>query len=238
MQNKDRYDKIIAFSSEFREEGKIIQHNLTRSDYFYASNPNYIYELYKEKVERVPAYKKMLETGTPILEVLKVIKPYNLQGSNIVFMGSANSINFQGGALIAIDGVNRGTDASVLAGISPYDVESISASTDPNDIQRYTGLNSVGVVEIVLKSGPAKETPEEEIPSDQQFTSPDYEAGRGISGFDGRSTLQWLVTPVTKGKETTLSYFNSDLISNVHGKVIFFPASGIPQYRTFDYQIK
>jgi hypothetical protein len=47
-----------------------------------------------------------------------------------------------------------------------------------------------------------------------------------------------LVTPVTKGKETAVSYFNSDLLSNVHGKVIFFPVSGIPQYRTFNYQIK
>jgi len=237
-QNIMQYESIMAFGTELHDNGKIIQRNLIGADFFYTSNPDYIQDLHAEKKEREPTYKKMLENGASILEVLKVVKPYNMQGSNIVFMGSSNSINSQGGALIAIDGINRGTDASVLASISPYDVKSISASTDPNDIHKYTGLNSVGVVEIVLKSGSDTETPEEQIPLGQQFISPDYDSNRSISEFDGRSTLHWLVTPLTKGKETTVNYFNSDLISNVRGTVIFFPTSGIPQSRTFDYQIK
>ena len=100
-----------------------------------------------------PAYKKYLQTSTSLIEVIKVIKPFNLQGDLIIFPGGNNSINAQDGALIVVDGQKMGTSASVLNSFSPLDVESINISTNPVDIQRYTGLNSVGLIEIRTKRG-------------------------------------------------------------------------------------
>ncbi len=98
-----------------------------------------------------PAYKQQLESGVPVREVLKTIKPYQLYGNKIVFPGTTNSINFQQGALIVIDDQQVGEDASVLDQIAPADVESITVSTNPGDIQQYTGLNTVGVIVIETK---------------------------------------------------------------------------------------
>jgi hypothetical protein len=100
-----------------------------------------------------PAYKKYLQSATSLIEVIKIIKPFNLQGDLIIFPGGNNSINAQDGALIVVDGQKMGTSASVLNSFSPLDVESINISTNPVDIQRYTGLNSVGLIEITTKRG-------------------------------------------------------------------------------------
>jgi hypothetical protein len=96
-------------------------------------------------------YKRQLENGMSLLSVIKSIKPYTMQGNKIIFSGTTNSINNQQGALIVIDNIQAGEDASVLSTISPSDVESINISTNPSDIQQYTGLNVVGVIEITMK---------------------------------------------------------------------------------------
>jgi hypothetical protein len=88
------------------------------------------------------------------MNVLKTIKPYKMVGNNIVFRGQ-DSFNYQGGAIIVIDGTARGTDPGILNSISPYDVESIKASANIADIQKYSGLNSTGVIEITMKKGPS-----------------------------------------------------------------------------------
>ena len=100
--------------------------------------------------------RKQLSSATSIMDVIKTMKPFKLVNNQIVFFGSENSLNYQGGALIVIDGQQMGTDVGVIQGASPSDVDHINVSTDPLDIQRYTGLNSVGVIEIFLKGGFAK----------------------------------------------------------------------------------
>ena len=100
--------------------------------------------------------RNQLNSSTNILDVIKSIKPFKLASNQIVFFGSENSLNYQGGALIVIDGQQMGTDVGVIQGLSPSDVDHINVSTNPMDIQRYTGLNSVGIVEIFLKGGLAK----------------------------------------------------------------------------------
>ena len=75
----------------------------------------------------------------------------------IVFYGSENSFINQGGALIVMDGQQMGTDIGALSNVSPLEVDHINVSTNPMDIQKYTGLNSVGVIEIYLKNSKAKE---------------------------------------------------------------------------------
>jgi hypothetical protein len=118
----------------------------------------------KDKRTRTPGIaERMLQSGSSILEVIKTIKPFDIISNQIVFYGSRNSLNFQQGALIVIDGQKVGTSIDALSQISPYDVESINISTKPIDIQRYTGLNSVGVIEIRTHgSGGGKDISEEQ----------------------------------------------------------------------------
>lgn len=101
--------------------------------------------------------RNMLSTATNLMDVIKTIKPYKIMNNQIVFLGSENSINNQGGALLVLDGQQLGTDISAIQNISPMEVDRINVSTNPMDIQRYTGLNSVGVVEIFLKRAKMEE---------------------------------------------------------------------------------
>jgi hypothetical protein len=139
--------------------------------------------------------KKMLSTATNIMDVIKTIKPYKLMNNQIVFYGSENSLNYQGGALIVIDGQQIGTDISSITSISPTEVERINVSTNPMDIQRYTGLNSVGIVEIFLKRGPQLASPETEQNTrrnkDNQGSNV-FQPEPSNARRDFRTTLQWI----------------------------------------------
>ncbi len=237
--NNSIRDHLIGGYKTEISGGVISQSNLVANNYFTTSNPQYISSLHNVKRERIPAYKTLLENGTAILDVIQTIKPYNLEGTNIVFFGGANSINFQGGALIVIDGINRGTDASLLNNLSPFDVDKIFVSTNPSDIQRYTGLNSVGLIEVTLKKGELLQKEVEELDKNMRFTAPEYKKVKEGQAEDFRSTLFWKVIPETlKEEKTTIAYYNSDLISKVKGKVYFFPKNGPPSSARFEYVIK
>lgn len=144
-QSLSRYAKQYLQRMSFEQKPEI-------PEGFYKENQS----LYT-KVKKVPAsvqqkdesYLKYLRSGSSIMEVIKMIKPFQLvDGDKIVFPGGNNSLMAQDGAMIVLDGQKLGTSASSLSTISPYDVESISISTSPVDISRYTGLNSVGLIEI------------------------------------------------------------------------------------------
>jgi len=94
-----------------------------------------------EKIEDYSQYSDMLEA-------IKSVQFYTLINDKIVFRGGQNSITAQDGALIVIDGIQRGSDISILKTLAPLEVASIEISTKPQDIQKYTGLNSIGVIEI------------------------------------------------------------------------------------------
>jgi len=113
------------------------------------------------KPEKELGTKKLLQSGSSILEVIKMTKPFRLEGNQIVFYGSNNSLNYQSGALIVIDGQKMGTDISALNSVNPFDVKSINISTNPVDIQRYTGLNSVGLIEITTRTKPSDFLPDQ-----------------------------------------------------------------------------
>lgn len=171
--------------------------------------------------------KKLLSTSTSILDVIKTIKPYKLTNNQIVFLGSENSFYFQGGALIVIDGQQMGTDISSISAISPLEVDRINVSTNPMDIQRYTGLNSVGVIEIFMKK--AETLPETEK---KQAAANQYDGGLRVSNVfqpepttakrDFRTTLLWV--PALETDETgkaeisvTAGRVLSDFVIEVHG---------------------
>ena len=136
--------------------------------------------------------RRLLSNSTNLLDVIKSIKPYQIMNNQIVFYGSENSINAQGGALFVLDGQQLGTDISAIQSISISEVDYINVSTNPMDIQRYTGLNSVGVIEIFQKKG---------MPAENQSTgkfnmgnqeNKTFEAEPNNLKRNNRTTLQWI----------------------------------------------
>jgi hypothetical protein len=109
---------------------------------------------------------------TSVLDIIRLIKPFNLEGNKIVFIGCTNSINAQDGALIVVDDIKLGTDCSVLETVMIPSIDNIEISTNPMDILRYTGLNSVGVIMITTKKGKFKEPSIENIklPQSEKIT--------------------------------------------------------------------
>ncbi|WP_163715261.1 MG2 domain-containing protein [Mangrovibacterium lignilyticum] len=143
---------------------------------FFTENPT-LFQKVKPKrtiAAQGNSYKQFLSSGSSVLDAIEMIKPFTMDGDKIIFPGGNNSLIAQDGALIVIDGQKMGTSASVLASISPHDVESIDISTRPIDIQQYTGLNSVGLIDIKTKRGEWVDEAEEE-PIKQ------YEGGNRIS---------------------------------------------------------
>ena len=168
-------------------------------------------------------YKQQLENGMSVLSVIKSIKPYTMQGNKIIFSGTTNSINFQQGALIVIDNIQAGEDASILSTISPTDVESIFVSTNPSDIQKYTGLNVVGVIEITMKgfqggSRLSAKDPREQMVHDN-FGGylpgyPDYAIESDVKSvrLDHRRLLYWQpALRLNADGEAEITFFTSDM---------------------------
>ncbi len=112
-----------------------------------------------KKIQRKQAAKqKAKPTGYSadrnIFDIIKSIKPYQLVNNEIRFSTAGNySVNFQKGAMIVIDGVKRGTDASILNSIPITDIAKVTATTNPLELQRYSATNSSGLVEITTKKG-------------------------------------------------------------------------------------
>ncbi len=126
-----------------------------------------------------------------------MIKPYRLEGDRIIFPGGTNSLNAQDGALIVIDGQKVGTSSSILQAINPNDVASVNVSTSPVDIQRHTGLNSVGVIEIETKRGTIDQEattptePEEQLYQNGQRIPRDFWQRRAKFPETQPTTLFW-----------------------------------------------
>ncbi len=78
-----------------------------------------------------------------------------------------------------------------------------------------------------------------EIDEDTQFEAPEYENGNEGLGDDYRSTLYWLPKiEIGSNGSSKVVYYNSNLISNVKGKIYFVPAIGQASFFEFEYTIK
>ena len=87
-----------------------------------------------------------------IFDILMQIKPYHIENGKIIFgINALNSVNSLEGALIVVDGVKMGTNSDILNTIPVRDIARITASTNVMDMQRYSALNSIGVIEISMK---------------------------------------------------------------------------------------
>lgn len=152
--SKNFEGRISAYIKQFAQQYHLTDQDQTSDETYQKNNP-FLFQkavrVVKPNTSSLDNQRKMLATATNLLEVIKTIKPYRLMNNQIVFVGSENSLNYQGGALLVLDGQQLGTDISSISNISPMEVDHINVSTNPMDIQRYTGLNSVGVIEIFQK---------------------------------------------------------------------------------------
>jgi hypothetical protein len=179
---------------------------------------------------------KNLDSNKDIMDLIYEIKPYKIVDGKIVFMSTGpNTLNFQQGAAIAIDGIYRGTDPSVLNTVMRVDVDKVYVSTNPNDIARYTGLNSIGIIEIYTKSaGSAKKMQDgssNEINAEREFINPE-EPGTANAGKQKSTlpkTFYWKPGFRTDNTgKATISYFNGDVPGDVVITVEGFSDSGQP----------
>lgn len=138
-----------------------------------------------------------------VLEIIDQIKPYSVREGKIYFDNSGvNSISNQDGAIIVINGKLMGTDIEVLNGILPSDIDHIRVSTNVMDIQQYTALNTMGVIEIYTKVNEQFKNPEVFVNPEKRtndYRTPSvFNATKGASGKKLKSqrsglpgTLYW-----------------------------------------------
>lgn len=89
-----------------------------------------------------------------VLSMIQQIKPFRLTDNRIIFTSVAPDTNGrQDGALIVVDGIMQGQDSRTIENMNPLDIDRINVSTEFTDIQRYTGFNTTGVIEIWTKTG-------------------------------------------------------------------------------------
>ena len=213
--------KVVDYIQNLpKEDPWKLEMNLLHSSYF-EKNPDLFASVPDTKqLESLDNKKKdefwrvYLHQGTNLLDIINMIKPFDLMGDKIVFKGAHNSLLYQGGALIVVDGQQLGTQASVLSNIPPLSVEDIHVSTKLSDVAKYTGLNSVGVIEITTKKG---EKPEKA----EAVKGPDYENGLRVS-------RKFAPMPIGKPKynlETTLLWAPVVFTDNKGEAQINFPTS-------------
>jgi methionine-rich copper-binding protein CopC len=227
--NKSFEDQLTDYLSRTIMKNSLLGSDLAAGEIYFSNNPG-LFErgpkISKPNTVAIDSQKKLLSVSTSLLEVIKVIKPYRIMNNQIVFMGSENSFNAQGGALIVLDGQQMGTDVSNLSIIPPLDVDHINISTNPMDIQRYTGLNSVGIIEIFSKKGEMLPTPEKEKTTNRyngEYRIPNvFPTDLPNPKRDFRTTLQWI--PELKVDETgqaeilvTAGKVLSDFIIEIRG---------------------
>jgi hypothetical protein len=130
------------------------------------------------KSNNAPAAGKNLDSNKDVMDMIYEIKPYKMIDGKIVFMSlGPTTLQQQQGAAIAIDGVYRGTDPTVLNTVMRTDVDKIYVSTNPNDISKYTGLNSIGIIEIYTKGASSakkmQSAPVDQVSNERVFQNPE-----------------------------------------------------------------
>ncbi len=205
MSFAESLDELILYES-FIPNPRLSKGEIT--DY-YQQNRELLRQIGTERKDQKPAKQsstdRYFHSGASVLEVIKMTKPFRIDNNQIVFYGSENSLNFQSGALIVIDGQKMGTDIGVLNTLSPFDVKSINISTNPADIQRYTGLNSVGIIEITTRREPGDFLPK------QSETE---------SGFQQNATFDADKMPHNNWKYQTTLLWKNDIVPDENGKIV------------------
>jgi hypothetical protein len=227
--SKNLEGQIPGYIAEIAPRHCFINTDQVADGTYFSNNPDLFTRASKQsKPNTISAdnQRRLLSTSTSLLDVIKTLKPYRIMNNQIVFVGSENSLNYQGGALIVLDGQQLGTDISVIQNMSPAEIDHINISTNPMDIQRYTGLNSVGIIEIFQKKAT---TPEPNFRNetanqyDGEYRIPNkFQEESATPKRDTRTTLLWI--PDQEVDETGTFEFSvtagkviSDFIIKVEG---------------------
>jgi hypothetical protein len=154
-----------------------------------------------------------------IWDILMSVKSYHIDNGNIIFgISSMNSINSLDGALIIVDGIKMGTDASILNTIPVPDIARITASTNVMDIQRYSAMNNAGIIEITMKKT-------------SDFLKKEENAGKAKS-----NTLFWEPYVLTdKFGKASISFINNNQSDDILISVEGIAASGLSGSCTLHY---
>jgi hypothetical protein len=160
-----------------------------------------------------------------VLEMIKQIRRYSLYNGKIYFdYNGVTSISNQDGAIIVINGKLMGTDIEVLNGILPSDIDHIRVSTNVMDIQQYTALNTMGVIEIYTKVN-------------EQFNNPVVMINREPAAMEYRKPSEFNAAGEVAGKKQKdrhskqpgTMYWNPDVRTDAEGKArISFSSGKIP----------
>ena len=212
----------------------------TKENVIAAANPDYFSSVVNKAVPRPKSYSKMLESGSAVAEVINRIRPYSLVGSYIVFHGSSRSLNSQAGSIIVLDGMQLGMDASVLDDIDPYGIETINISTKAIDIQRYSALNCIGVIELTTKVVSIDEDlmNSNEYRGRSIFPGERYDQSMGSKENDFRSTIYWNPDIELDTEMKTLDFYNADFLLNVVVRVISVAENGNVTTELKEYQVR
>jgi hypothetical protein len=155
-----------------------------------------------------------------IFDILMQIKPYYIIDGKITF-STVNSINNLDGALIIVDGVKMGTDASILNNIPVPDIARITASTNSMDIQRYSAMNNCGIIEISMKRT-------------NEFLKNEETAAKGKS-----SMLFWGPEIITDSSgKVSVSFNNNNISDEVLVSVNGIAANGLYGSGSAQYTVK
>lgn len=125
-----------------------------------------------------------------IFDIIMQIKPYHIENGKISFgISSMNSAFNPDGALIIIDGIKKGTDSEILNSIAVQDIARINVSTNQMDVQKYSAMNNVGIIEIFMKK--SSEFTRHEVPGDVSRTNTLFWGPDIITDKSGRTSLEF-----------------------------------------------
>jgi hypothetical protein len=176
---------------------------------YFGENPDFLKPIPSDSTQagdnknKVPGWKICLENGGTILDAINMVHPYLHTSENqnpwglIIFRGF-NTTNegypHMDGALIVIDGVKMGINRDVLAFVDPGNVEDIKVLLNPDEITKYTGFNSNGVIDITTKRGGLsfKSGTAEEFNQNAMSTGSFKPIPIGNKKYNLLTTLQWI----------------------------------------------
>jgi hypothetical protein len=231
------FDELISdfvFSNSMKI--RLAENKNHKNEMYFRNNPELFVKAPRVARPNTNSYEgqqKMLSTATSILDVIKTIKSFKIQNNLLVFSGSENSFFHQGGALFVLDGQQLGTDVAVISSIAPNDVDHITVSTNAMDIHKYTGLNSVGVVEIYLKRAKSAETgPKSTNKYDGLYRIPNnFNEVNSKTSSTSRTTLLWLPDQrVNESGEFEFTLMSGKVISDFLIEVQGISSTGTPGF--------
>ncbi|MBN2805774.1 MAG: carboxypeptidase regulatory-like domain-containing protein [Prolixibacteraceae bacterium] len=231
---------------ETMEELLMMESFKIRTSYSIPSTPEYVEnnsQLLKlagtETKDRKPRENNnaemMLKSGASLLDVIRMIKPFSIMNHQIVFYGGNNSFLNQQGALIILDGQKMGTSIDALNSVNPTEVASINVSTEPIDIQQYTALNAVGIIEIRTHGAVASAKSNKDEKEEPVWRFDQEEIPAEIWKY--QTTLLWQpdLQPDENGKASIVVKLN-EIRSNMLVEVDIRSKSGISHRQTTHFE--